>query len=235
MLKTKTKKKVKKRLKLLSKQTTRLGKQAQRLSKRKVTKKSTSRKVLGGFQTAVLLVTGLSLYFTMAAAKPADPKTYANPSIVAQSKQTKANATKQQSITRSLPAAGASGNAEQSGTASWYALGLPSPDSHTCASTKYPRGSYLLVTNLRNGRSVVCLVNDYGPQAWTKRVIDLSRGSFREIDNLGSGLAPVEVRLTKPPASRIELTKAILGYQLCYQRFSPEYCEAIRYLRLPVK
>ena len=87
---------------------------------------------------------------------------------------------------------------DQVGVASWYALGLRSPDALTCASTRFPRGTYLEVTSLRNDKKVVCLVNDYGPQPHTNRVIDLSRGSFRQIEWLGSGTVPVEVRVVQP-------------------------------------
>ncbi len=87
---------------------------------------------------------------------------------------------------------------DQAGSASWYALGLRSPDALTCASTRFPRGTYLEVTSLRNDAKVVCLVNDYGPQPHTNRIIDLSRGSFRQIESLGAGTVPVEVRVVQP-------------------------------------
>src|SRR3954469_24205833 len=55
------------------------------------------------------------------------------------------------------------GAPDQSGRGSWYALGLPAPDALSCASRTFPRGTYLQVKDLRSGRSVTCLVNDYGP------------------------------------------------------------------------
>lgn len=122
----------------------------------------------------------------------------------------------------------------QVGTASWYAIGLYHPDNFTCASTTFPRGSYLSVKNLNNNRSVVCLVNDYGPQPFTRRVIDLSRGSFRAIESLGSGLTRVEVRLISKPSSTIDLNLQILGYSLCYQRFTSEFCEINRHSAQPL-
>jgi hypothetical protein len=88
---------------------------------------------------------------------------------------------------------------DQTGVASWYAIGLRSPDSLTCASTKFPRGTNLQVTDLRNGHQMVCLVNDYGPTASTGRVLDLSRGSYSQLEGLGSGTMPVEIRVARPP------------------------------------
>lgn len=84
-------------------------------------------------------------------------------------------------------------NPDQIGAASWYALGLASPDALTCASTTFPRGTHLRVRDLRNGHEVICLVNDYGPTAGTHRVIDLSRGSYSALESTGSGTMPVEI------------------------------------------
>ena len=81
----------------------------------------------------------------------------------------------------------------QIGAASWYAIGLQNPDALTCASTTFPRGTHLRVHDLRNGREVICLVDDYGPAAGTHRVIDLSRGSYSALEGLGSGTMPVEI------------------------------------------
>jgi hypothetical protein len=119
------------------------------------------------------------------------------------------------------------------GRGSWYALGLPAPDALTCASRTFPRGTFLHVTNLRNHRTVICRVNDYGPEAWTGRVIDLSRGSFREIDSLGAGTAPVELRVASGPTGfnlpvENDVLAAVVGYNLCHNSHTPEYCEAHR-------
>jgi hypothetical protein len=117
------------------------------------------------------------------------------------------------------------------GRGSWYALGLPAPDSLTCASRTFPRGTYLLVKNLYNSRTVVCRVNDYGPEAWTNRIIDLSRGSFRELDNLGRGTIPVELRVASGPTgiSPTDGDIAVLvGYSLCSKTKDPHYCDEHR-------
>ena len=122
---------------------------------------------------------------------------------------------------------------DQVGTASWYAIGLPRPDELTCASTHFGRGTYLDVTNKRNGRSVICLVNDYGPASWTGRVIDLSRGSFQVIESLSRGTTPVEVRVVPPPPSSINLPLpsslgTFLGYNLCKEHHDADFCEINR-------
>lgn len=126
----------------------------------------------------------------------------------------------------------APGGPDQVGRGSWYALGLPQPDALTCASTTYPRGSYLEVKNLYNGKIVTCRVNDYGPEKWTNRVIDLSRGSFRAVENLGRGTIPVEIRVvSKPTGFTFPLGSNlgdIIGYSLCRQNNTGQYCESHR-------
>jgi len=64
-----------------------------------------------------------------------------------------------------------------------------------CASTKYPKGTKLLVTNLSNGKSVICIVNDWGPdpKIYPDRIIDLSFSAFSEIELPSIGIAKVRV------------------------------------------
>jgi rare lipoprotein A (peptidoglycan hydrolase) len=126
------------------------------------------------------------------------------------------------------PAPPAPGAPNQVGRGSWYALGLSDPDAITCASRTFPRGSELEVTDEYNGNKVTCLVNDYGPAVWTGRVIDLSRGSFEQVDSLGRGTIPVEIRLVgggsayRLPSGDYD---AIIGYSLCREAYSDSYCE----------
>ncbi len=118
------------------------------------------------------------------------------------------------------------------GRGSWYALGLPEPDALTCASRTFSRGTYLLVKDLYNAHTMICRVNDYGPEAWTGRIIDLSRGSFSQIDSLGRGTIPVELRIASgadgylPPTGG-DIT-AVVGYALCGASHAPTYCEQHR-------
>lgn len=50
----------------------------------------------------------------------------------------------------------------------------------TCAHRRYPFGTRLRVTNLANGVSEVCLVNDRGPFV-RGRILDLSRGMAQRL------------------------------------------------------
>lgn len=124
------------------------------------------------------------------------------------------------------------GAPDQTGRGSWYALGLPAPDAITCASRTFPRGTYLQVKDLHSGRSVTCLVNDYGPEAWTGRVIDLSRGSFSQVDSLGVGTVPVEIRVVDAPPAGLRLNvpsaTGLVGYALCHNKYTSLFCETHR-------
>lgn len=80
------------------------------------------------------------------------------------------------------------GKAEK-GSATWYA--------HTgtlaCASRDHAKGTYLKVTNQGNGKSVVVIVNDYGPADWTGHIIDLDKVAFAKIASIGAGVVGVKV------------------------------------------
>jgi hypothetical protein len=131
------------------------------------------------------------------------------------------------------PAPAGGGGPAETGRGSWYALGLAQPDALTCASRTFPRGTFLQVTDLNNGRIMTCLVNDYGPAVWTGRIIDLSRGSFEQIDSLGVGTIPVQLRVASAPTSfdptiYAQIKAAIVGYSLCDASHSAQYCDAHR-------
>ncbi len=88
--------------------------------------------------------------------------------------------------------------AGNSGTASWYDYDLDGAPGYsrefpTAASRDYPRGTILRVTNTKTGAFVDVRVNDYGPEAWTGREVDLSSFAFSKIGNLRDGLAHVVV------------------------------------------
>jgi rare lipoprotein A len=93
------------------------------------------------------------------------------------------------------------------GYASWYgdeAAGSPTatgdpfdPDAITAAHKTLPLPSYVEVTALDTGRTILVRVNDRGPMA-NDRLIDLSRGAAQQL-GLQGGIAAVRVRRTNPP------------------------------------
>jgi len=97
--------------------------------------------------------------------------------------------------------------AYQIGTASWYGeyfVGKPTASGEdfdmydmTAAHPTLPLGSYVRVTNLRNGRAVVVKVNDRGPVV-PGRIIDLSYGAAQVLQFEQRGVQPVRLDLVRP-------------------------------------
>jgi rare lipoprotein A len=91
----------------------------------------------------------------------------------------------------------------QTGIASWYGTNMKGqktasgekydPKALTAASRKFPLGTELSVTNLKNDRNVTVTVNDRGPYSGN-RVIDMSGAAAQELGMKKSGVAPVCVR-----------------------------------------
>jgi rare lipoprotein A len=96
----------------------------------------------------------------------------------------------------------------EKGIASWYGKRFHQQSTSsgerynmyamTAAHRTLPLHSYVKVTNLKNGRSVVVRVNDRGP-FHSNRVIDLSYAAARGIGILPSGMATVELQATSTP------------------------------------
>lgn len=63
----------------------------------------------------------------------------------------------------------------------------------TAAHKTLPLNSYLLVTNLANGRQAIVKVNDRGP-AFAKWEIDLSKGTAKHLGMLKSGITKVRLQ-----------------------------------------
>jgi rare lipoprotein A len=97
--------------------------------------------------------------------------------------------------------------AYQSGTASWYGeqfQGKPTASGEpydmrdfTAAHPSLPLGSFVRVTNLRNGRSVVVRINDRGPFV-DGRIIDVSYNAARALGFKERGLQMVRLDLYQP-------------------------------------
>jgi rare lipoprotein A len=111
----------------------------------------------------------------------------------------------------------------QFGRASWYgrefqgqatASGEPfNMNSMTCAHRSLPLGATVLVTNLRNHRSVLVRVNDRGPVP-ESRVLDLSYAAAKILGF--RGLAPVRIDLVDPSLSPAQIAE--LSWPAQFQR-----------------
>lgn len=98
---------------------------------------------------------------------------------------------------------------DEVGYASWYGeelVGRPTANGETfdpagisAAHKTLPLPSYVEVTALDTGRTILVRVNDRGPMV-NDRLIDLSRGAAEQL-GLNAGVAAVRVRRTSPPAA----------------------------------
>jgi rare lipoprotein A (peptidoglycan hydrolase) len=105
----------------------------------------------------------------------------------------------------------------QVGTASWYGQnfeGKPTASGEpynmydmTAAHLTLPIGSYVQVTNLRNGKAVVVRVNDRGPIV-PGRIIDLSYGAAQALEFRHKGLQRVRLDVVELPGSTVARSNA---------------------------
>ncbi len=68
----------------------------------------------------------------------------------------------------------------------------------TAAHRKLPFGTYVKVTNLENGRSVIVRINDRGPFK-KNRIIDLSYEAAKRLGIISKGVAHVKLEVIKWP------------------------------------
>lgn len=77
------------------------------------------------------------------------------------------------------------------------ASGVPyRPGRLTAAHNSLPFGTRILVTNVRNGRSVKVVVNDRGPHV-KGRIVDVSKRAAAKIGLLDAGVVPVRLRVVR--------------------------------------
>jgi rare lipoprotein A len=86
----------------------------------------------------------------------------------------------------------------ENGVAAFYRGGVTAsgevtgPAGLTAAHRTLPFGTRVLVTNVRNGKTVVVRIVDRGPYG-RGRIIDVSRAAALELDMIDSGTARVSV------------------------------------------
>jgi rare lipoprotein A len=109
----------------------------------------------------------------------------------------------------------------QEGIASWYGPGFQGKKTSskeiynmhdlTAAHQSLPFETNVMVTNLRNGRSVIVRINDRGPFV-KDRVIDLSLAAAKVLDMVDQGTAPVRLDILtdrSPPLDSVKFSVQI--------------------------
>ena len=86
-------------------------------------------------------------------------------------------------------------------------------NSMTCAHRSLPLGATVLVTSLRNHRSVLVRVNDRGPVP-LNRILDLSYAAAKILGF--RGIAPVPIDLVDPSLSPAQIAE--LSWPAQFQR-----------------
>jgi rare lipoprotein A len=100
--------------------------------------------------------------------------------------------------------------ADEVGLATWYGTQFAGkrtangerfdPNALTAAHRHLPFGTWVEVRRPDTGRSIRVRINDRGPWGDARRVIDLSRAAAVQLDIVGAGVAPVEIRVVHGPS-----------------------------------
>lgn len=130
-------------------------------------------------------------------------------------------------------------NHDEVGYASWYGEdheGKPTangesfrPGAISAAHKTLPLPSYVEVTSLDTGRTILVRVNDRGPFV-RDRVIDLSSGAAQQLGIRRNGVAPVRVRRVNPPEQERAVLRA--GGQAAERLETPQPLLAVLRQRL---
>ena len=139
----------------------------------------------------------LTLLLSVGLASASDPSTSRGDHAAARTKHT--HIEKVARRTHKKPA--------QVGAASWYGRGFQGRPTasgepydmyqYTAASTSLPLGTWVKVTNLRNGKWLIVKVNDRGPYVGN-RIMDVSYSAAKMLDFKAQGLAKVKLEIVEP-------------------------------------
>jgi rare lipoprotein A len=127
------------------------------------------------------------------------------------------------------------GGYEDTGVASWYGEELTGnrtasgeafdPDAMTAAHRTLPLGSFVEVTSLETGRSILVRINDHGPGR-RDRVIDLSRAAAHLLGTDRRQVAAVRIRAIVPTLRDASLLRSGKGVALQPFRSTTNYTPA---------
>lgn len=120
-------------------------------------------------------------------------------------------------------------NYDETGYASWYGKELKGrntangelfdPDAISGAHRTLPLPSYVEVTALDTGKTILVRLNDRGPSS-ASRLIDLSYGAAKQLGVLEKGSFPVRVRRVNPPQTERAVLRA--GRSVALRMDTPE-------------
>jgi len=144
----------------------------------------------------------LTLLLSAGLAFASDPSTAKGTQVVtkeAQHQSEKTQAIKTKIKTHKKPV--------QVGPASWYGKGFQGRPTasgepydmyqYTAASKSLPLGSWVKVTNLRNGKWLIVKVNDRGPYVGN-RIMDVSYSAAKMLDFKSRGITKVKLEVVEP-------------------------------------
>lgn len=153
----------------------------------------------------------LTLLLSVGLAFASDP----NPSQASLPKVTKSQ--KSQAKTAKKPGK----KPAQIGSASWYGKGFQGRPTasgepydmyqYTAASKSLPLGSWVKVTNLRNGKWLIVKVNDRGPYVGN-RIMDVSYSAAKSLDFKSRGLAKVKLEVIEPDVVVSEADSSVSSF-----------------------
>lgn len=120
-------------------------------------------------------------------------------------------------------------NYDEAGYASWYGQELKGtntangemflPDGISGAHRTLPLPSYVEVTALDTGKTILVRLNDRGPSS-ADRLVDLSYGAAKQLGVLEKGSFPVRVRRVNPPEAERAMLRA--GRPVAMRMETPE-------------
>jgi rare lipoprotein A len=166
---------------------------------------------------AMVLVAGCTLIggpATIVPPAPADIDAISDPVPYDQPASTRGNMVEYEQGGRTYRVLDTSYGYDERGSASWYGEqfnGRPTSSGETFdmyaltgAHRTLPIPTFVRVTNLTNGRSVVVRVNDRGPfRDPDTRIIDLSYAAALRLDMVRAGTAQVRVQALEPWQYRV--------------------------------
>jgi len=168
------------------------------------------RRYLAQAVTALLLCVGMQAASTPSPSKvetttPAAPNTQLSPIHSGKTGSIPAKTNKKTKLTRIFHRKNK--KQVQIGTASWYGAQFNGRQTAsgelfdmnllTAASKSLPLGSWVKVTNLHNGKSVIVRINDRGPYVGN-RIMDVSAGAAEALDLKPQGVGKVRIETVEP-------------------------------------